>query len=125
VEAGPTTPKGTYKEILKRKDDQAPITQFMSPKRRAREVERLIVEGEERLEALDPVLQDVKQELQQSATRRRALKEGGEDAGMSETETDEEPLQRRRSGAKRKTGPVEEKPSKRQETETEEEAPPP
>jgi hypothetical protein len=125
AEAGPTTPKGTYKEILKRKDDQAPITPFMSPKRRAREVERVIVEGEERLEAMDPVLQDVKQELQQGATGRRVLKQGGAEAGMSETETDEEPLQRRRSGAKRKTVLVEEKPSKRQETEMEEEAPTP
>jgi hypothetical protein len=125
VEAGSTTPKGTYKEILKREDDQAPITQFMSPKRRAREVERVIVEGEERLEALDPVLQDVKQELHQGATGRRVLKEGKEDAGMSETETDEEPLQQKRSGAKRKTFPVEEKPSKRREMETEEEASPP
>jgi hypothetical protein len=42
---------------------------------------------------------------------------------MSETETDEEPLQQKRSGAKRKTVLVEEKPSKRRETETEEEAP--
>jgi hypothetical protein len=125
AEAESTTPKGTYKEILKREDDQAPITQFMSPKRRAREVERVIVEGEERLEAMEPVLQDVKQKLQQGATERRVLKQGGGEAGMSETETDEEPLQRRRSGAKRKTVPVEEKPSKRRETETEEEAPTP
>jgi hypothetical protein len=125
AEAGPTTPKGIFKEILQRKDDQAPITQFMSPKMRARKVKRVIVEGEERLEAMEPVLQDVKQELQQGATGRRVLKQGGEEAGMSETETDEEPLQRRRSEAKRKTVPVEEKPSKRQETETEEEAPTP
>jgi hypothetical protein len=125
AEAGPTTPQGTYKEILKWEDDQAPITPFMSPKRRAREVERVIVEGEERLEAMEPVLQDFKQELQQGATGRRVLKQGEEEAGMSETETDEEPLQRKRSGAKRKTVPVEEKPSKRQETETEEEAPAP
>jgi hypothetical protein len=123
--ARPTTPKGTYKKILKREDDQAPITQFMSPKRRAREVERVIVEGEERLEAMEPVLQEVKQELQQGAMGRRVLKQGGEEAGMSETETDEEPLQRKRSGAKRKTVLVEEKPSKRRETETEEEAPSP
>lgn len=91
MKAGPATPKGTYKEILKWDDDQAPIT---SSKRRAKEFERVIMEGEERLEAMDPVLQDVKQELQQGAARpgRRVLKKGGEDAGMSETETDEEPL---------------------------------
>jgi hypothetical protein len=97
----------------------------MSPKRGAREVKRVIVETEERLEAMDPVLQDVKQELQQGATGRRVLKQGGKKVGMSATETDEEPLQQRRSGAKRKTGPVEEKPSKRRETEMEEEAPTP
>jgi hypothetical protein len=125
AEARPTTPKGTYEEILKREDNQASITQFMSPKRRAREDERVIVEGEERLEAMEPLLQDVKQELQQGATGRHVLKQGGEEAEMSETETDEEPLQRRRSGAKRKTVPVEEKPSKRREMETEEEAPTP
>jgi hypothetical protein len=85
----------------------------------------VIVEGEERLEAMEPVLQDVKQELQQGATGRRVLKQGGKEAGMSETKTDEEPLQRKRSGAKRKTVPVEEKPSKRRETETEEEGPAP
>jgi hypothetical protein len=64
----------------------------MSPTRRAREVERVMVEGEERLKAMEPILQDVKQELQQGATGRRALKQGGKEAGMSETETDEEPL---------------------------------
>jgi hypothetical protein len=85
----------------------------------------VITEGEERLEALDPVLQDVKQEVQQGAAGRRVLKQGAEDVEMSETETDEEPLKRRRSAAKRKTAAVEEKPSKRRETETEDEAPPP
>jgi flagellar biosynthesis GTPase FlhF len=125
TETGPATPKGSYKEILKRSDNQAPITQFMSPKKRASEVERVITEGEERLEALEPVLQDIKQEVQKGAAGRRLLKQGAEDVEMSETETDEEPLQRERSGAKRKTVPMEEKPSKRQETETEEEAPAP
>jgi hypothetical protein len=97
----------------------------MSSKRRASEVERVIVKEEEKLEAMDPVLQDVKQELQQGAAGRRVLKKGGEDVGMSETETDEEPLQRRRGGAKRKTTAAEEKPSKRRETETKDEEPPP
>jgi outer membrane biosynthesis protein TonB len=97
----------------------------MSPKKRASEVERVITEGEERLEALDPALQDVKQEVQQGAAGRRVLKQGAEDVEMSETETDEEPLKRRRAVAKRKTAAVEEKPSKRRETETEDKAPPP
>jgi hypothetical protein len=125
AEAGSATPKGSFKEILKRNDDQAPITQFMSPKKRASEVERVITEGEERFKALDPVLQDVKQEVQQGAAGRRVLKQGAEDVEMSETETDEEPLKRRRAAAKRKTAAVEENPSKRRETETEDEAPPP
>jgi hypothetical protein len=59
-EAGPTTPKGSYKEIFKREDDQAPITQFMSPKKRASEVEKVVNEQEERLEEMDPILQDLK-----------------------------------------------------------------
>jgi hypothetical protein len=63
TETGPATPKGSYKEIFKRSDDQDPITQFMSPKKRASEVERVIIEGEERLEALEPVFQDIKQEV--------------------------------------------------------------
>jgi hypothetical protein len=124
TETGPATPKGSYKEILKRSDDQAPITQFMSPKKWANEVKRVITEGEERLEALEPVLQDIKQEVQKGAAGRRVLKQGAEDVEMSETKTDEEPLQRRRAAAKRKTAAVEEKPAKRRETETEDEAPP-
>jgi hypothetical protein len=124
AEAGPLTPKGTYKEILKRDDNQAPITQFLSPKKRASEVERVITEGEERLEAIDPILQDVKQEVQHGAAGRRVLKQGAEDVEMSETETDEEPLKRRRGGAKHKTAAEEEKPAKRRGTETEEETPP-
>jgi hypothetical protein len=97
----------------------------MSPKKRASEVERVITEGEERLEALDPALEDVKQEVQQGAAGRRVLKQGAEDGEMSETETDEEPLKRRRAAAKRKTAAVEEKPSKRREMEIEDEAPSP
>jgi hypothetical protein len=46
AEAGLATPKGSYKEILKRDDDQAPINQVMSPKKRAREVEQVIREEE-------------------------------------------------------------------------------
>jgi flagellar biosynthesis GTPase FlhF len=124
AEARPSTPKGSHKEILKRDDDHAPITQFLSPKKRASEVEKVITEGEERLEAIDPILQDVKQEVQQGAAGRRVLKQGAEDVEMSEMETDEEPLKRRRDGAKRKTAAEEEKPAKRRGTETEEETPP-
>jgi hypothetical protein len=124
AETGPTTPKGSYKKILKRDEDQAPITKFMSPKARASEVERVVRENEERLEELDPILQDLKQEVQQGAAGRRVLKVGAEDVEMSETETNEEPLKRRRSAGKRKTAAVEEKPSKWRETETEDEAPP-
>jgi hypothetical protein len=124
AEAGPSTSTGTYKEILKRSDDQAPITQFLAPRKRVSEVERVIAEGEERLEAMDPILQDVKQEVQQGAAGRRVLKEGAEDVEMSETETDEEPPKRKRGGAKRKTAAEEEKPLKRRKTQTEDEAPP-
>jgi flagellar biosynthesis GTPase FlhF len=85
----------------------------------------VITEGEERLEAIDPTLQDVKHEVQQGAAGRRVLKQGAEDVEMSETETDEDPLKRRRGGAKRKTTAAEEKPSKRRETQTEDESPPP
>jgi hypothetical protein len=79
----------------------------------------VITEGEERLEAVEPILQDVKHEVQQGAAGRRVLKQGAEDVEMSETETDKEPLKRRRGGAKRKTTAVEENPSKRRETQTE------
>jgi hypothetical protein len=124
AENGFTTPKGSYKEILKRDKDQAPITKFMSPRARAGKVERVVTENEERLEEMDTILQDLKQEAQQGAAGRRVLKVGAEDVGMSETETDEEPLKRRRGAAKRKTATGEEKPSKRRETETEDKAPP-
>jgi hypothetical protein len=125
TEAGPTTPKGSFKEVIKRGDDQAPLTQFMSPKKLASRVEKVINEQEERLEDMDPILQDLKQKVQLGAAGRRVVKAGGEDVEMSETETDEDPLKRKRSGAKRKTTAGEEKPSKRRETETEDEAPPP
>jgi hypothetical protein len=57
---------------------------------------------------MDPILQDVKQEVQQGAAGRRVLKQGAEDVEMSETAMDKEPLKRRRGGAKRKTTAVEE-----------------
>jgi hypothetical protein len=97
----------------------------MSPKKLASRVEKVVKEQEERLEDMDPILQDVQQEVQQGAAGHRVLKEGAKDVEMSETETDEEPLKRRRGGAKRKTTAVKEKPSKRRETETEDEAPSP
>jgi hypothetical protein len=95
----------------------------MNPKERAREVEEDVRGLEERLERIDPVIQDVKQEIAQGASGCRVRKQGAEDVEMGEgTETDEEPLIRR-PRAKRKTKAVEEKPPKRRETETEEEAP--
>jgi hypothetical protein len=115
--------KGSFKEVLKRDVGQLPITKFMNLRERAREVEEDVRGLEERLERIDPVIQDVKQEVAQGASGRCVRKHGAEDVEMDEgTKTDEEPLIRR-PRAKRKTEAVEEKSLKRRETETEEEAP--
>jgi hypothetical protein len=100
AETGPTTPKGSYKEILKRDEVQAPITKFMSPKARAGEVERVVRGNEERLEELDPILQDLKQEVQQGAAGRRVLKVGAEDVEMPKRRQMKIPLNEDSDGAR-------------------------
>jgi hypothetical protein len=115
--------KGSFKKVLERNAGQLPITKFMNRKERAREVEEDVRGLEERLERIDPVIQDVKQKIAQGASGRRVRKQGAKDVEMGEgTETDEEPLIRR-PRAKRKTEAVGEKSPKRREIETEEEAP--
>jgi hypothetical protein len=112
------------KEVLDRDAGQSPITKFMNPKERAREVEKDVRGLEERVKRIDPVIQDVKQEIAQRASGRRVRKQGAEDVEMGEgTKNDEEPLIPGRPRAKRKTEAVEEKSPQRRETETEEEAP--
>jgi hypothetical protein len=48
--------KGSFKEVLKRDAGQLPITKFMNPKERAREIEENVMGLEERLERIDPVI---------------------------------------------------------------------
>jgi hypothetical protein len=87
----------------------------MSPKKRASEVEKVVREQEERLEQINPVIQDVKQEVEHGAAGRRVLKQGAANVEMSEgTETNEEPLFRK-PRAKRKAEAAEEKSPKRRE----------
>jgi hypothetical protein len=115
--------KGSFKEVLKREVGQSPITKFMNPKERAREVEQDVRGLEKRLERINPVVQDVHQEVAQGASGRCVRLRGAEDVEMGKgTEIDKEPLIRR-PRAKRKTEAMGEKSPKRRETESKEEAP--
>jgi hypothetical protein len=51
-----TTPKGTFKEVLKRDNGQCPIIKFMSPKNSASKVERTIREQETTAKRIDLVV---------------------------------------------------------------------
>jgi hypothetical protein len=60
TEVGSTTKGGSFKEALTTGDKQSPITNFMQPKDRAREVERTVREQENVATTVDPVIQNVK-----------------------------------------------------------------